>query len=89
MDLLGFVSEGTHHSGLLSNIRVDGPQIITGGAFGPDDGLAFTAVFLTAIGTVAIWTAMRQRPKVLITHGTSATSAIGKTMTNIKRRWRG
>src|ERR1051326_8224505 len=49
-DLLGFVSEGTQHAGLISNIQIAGRTVITGGSFGPEDGLAFTAVFLIAIG---------------------------------------
>jgi membrane protease YdiL (CAAX protease family) len=32
-DLLGFATDGTPHAGLLSSIRADGPDIITGGAF--------------------------------------------------------
>jgi uncharacterized protein len=55
-DLLGFATDGTPHSGLLSSIRADGPDIITGGAFGLEGGLACTAVFLIAIGIVAVRT---------------------------------
>ena len=55
-DLLGFATDGTPHSGLLSSIRADGPDIITGGAFGLEGGLACTAVFLIAIGVVAMRT---------------------------------
>jgi len=52
-DLLGFAMDGTPHSGLLSSVRADGPDIISGGAFGLEGGLACTAVFLTAITIVA------------------------------------
>jgi len=55
-DLLGFATDGTPHSGLLSSIRADGPDIITGGAFGLEGGLACTAVFLIAIGIIAMRT---------------------------------
>jgi CAAX protease family protein len=55
-DLLGFATDGTPHSGLLSSIRADGPGIITGGAFGLEGGLACTAVFLIAIGIIAMRT---------------------------------
>lgn len=52
-DLLGFALDGTAHSGLLISIRAPGPNIITGGAFGLEGGLAATAVFLIAIGIIA------------------------------------
>ena len=55
-DLLGFATDGTPHAGLLSSIRADGPDIITGGAFGLEGGLACTAVFLIAIGIIAMRT---------------------------------
>ena len=55
-DLLGFAIDGRPHSGLLSTVRTDGPDIISGGAFGLEGGLACTAVFLIAIGIIAVQT---------------------------------
>ncbi len=52
-DLLGFALDGTAHSGLLISIRAPGPDIVTGGAFGLEGGVAATAVFLIAIGIIA------------------------------------
>lgn len=52
-DLLGFATDGTPHAGLRS-IRTDGPDVISGGAFGLEGGLACTAVFLIAIGIIAM-----------------------------------
>jgi hypothetical protein len=53
-DLLGFPTDGSPHIGLLSSVQANGPGLITGGAFGPEGGLACTAIFLIAIGI--IWT---------------------------------
>jgi hypothetical protein len=53
-DLLGFATDGTPHAGLLKSIRTDGPDVISGGAFGLEGGLACTAVFLIAIGIIAM-----------------------------------
>jgi hypothetical protein len=47
-DLLGFTTDGTPHHGLLLSIRATGPDIITGGVFGPEGGLAAMAVLLIA-----------------------------------------
>jgi membrane protease YdiL (CAAX protease family) len=55
-DLLGFASDGTPHSGLLSSVKANGPDVITGGAFGLEGGLVCTAVFLISIGTIAVQT---------------------------------
>ena len=52
-DLLGFALDGTPHSGLLTSIRASGLDLITGGAFGLEGGLAATAVLVIAIGTIA------------------------------------
>ena len=60
-DVLGFATDGIPHSGLLSSIRADGPDIITGGAFGLEGGLACTAVFMIAIGTIAMRTRRNAR----------------------------
>ena len=53
-DLLGFATDGSPHAGLLSSIQADGPDIVTGGAFGLEGGLACTTVFLIAIGVIAV-----------------------------------
>jgi len=53
-DVLGFALDGTPHSGLLISIRTAGPAIVTGGDFGPEGGLAATAVFLIAIGIIVL-----------------------------------
>jgi membrane protease YdiL (CAAX protease family) len=58
-EFLGFASDGTPHVGFIRSIRADGPAILTGGAFGPEGGLACTAVFLLAISFIAA------RPQVL------------------------
>jgi membrane protease YdiL (CAAX protease family) len=55
-DLLGFANDGTPHAGLLSSVKANGPDIITGGAFGLEGGLACTAVFLIAIVIVGAQT---------------------------------
>jgi membrane protease YdiL (CAAX protease family) len=55
-DLLGFPNDGAPHLGLLSSVRANGPDIISGGAFGLEGGLACTAVFLVAIGIIALKT---------------------------------
>jgi len=52
-NLLGFALDGSAHEGILISIRATGPDIITGGAFGPDGGVAATAVLLIAIGIIA------------------------------------
>jgi uncharacterized protein len=58
-DLLGFGTDGTPHAGLFRSIRADGPEFITGGAFGLEGGFACTMVFLIAIGI----TVKRPRPR--------------------------
>jgi hypothetical protein len=55
-DLLGFAMDGVPHSGLLSSIRTNGPDVISGGAFGLEGGLACMVVFLIATGIVAVQT---------------------------------
>jgi membrane protease YdiL (CAAX protease family) len=55
-DLLGFATDGAPHLGLLSSVRANGPDIISGGAFGLEGGLACTAVFTVAIGIIALKT---------------------------------
>jgi CAAX protease family protein len=53
-DLLGFATDGSPHTGLLNSIIATGPDIISGGAFGLEGGLACTTVFLIAIATMVI-----------------------------------
>ena len=53
-DFLGFSLDGSPHVGLFSSIHAEGPEIISGGAFGLEGGLACTAVFLVAIGVVVM-----------------------------------
>lgn len=48
-DLLGLPVSGGVPSGLLVSIRPKGPAILTGGTFGPEGGLAATAVLLAGI----------------------------------------
>jgi uncharacterized protein len=48
-DLLGFTLDGSPHVGLVRSIETHGPDVVTGGIFGPDGGLACTAVLLAAI----------------------------------------
>ena len=53
-DLLGFALDGRPHPGLLVSIRATGPVVISGGDFGLEGGLACTAIFLIAIGIIAM-----------------------------------
>ena len=53
-DLLGFSTDGAPHVGFVRSIRVTGPDIVSGGAFGPEGGLACTAVLLIGIGVIAV-----------------------------------
>jgi len=63
-DLLGFATDGVPHTGLLISIRATGPDIVTGGAFGPEGGVAATAVFLIAIGIIAMLTRQGRNPEM-------------------------
>jgi membrane protease YdiL (CAAX protease family) len=47
--LLGMVVDRSANPGLLVSIRTAGPDFITGGAFGPEGGVAATAVLLIGI----------------------------------------
>jgi membrane protease YdiL (CAAX protease family) len=58
-NLLGFALDGTHHEGLLISVRATGPEMISGGPFGLEGGLACTAVFLLAI-TITIRLSLRR-----------------------------
>ena len=49
-DLLGFTLDGSPRVGLWRSIHLNGSDVITGGAFGPDGGLVCTGVLVVAIG---------------------------------------
>jgi membrane protease YdiL (CAAX protease family) len=53
-DFFGLSSLGTTHTGLLTSLRPSGPDIITGGNFGLEGGLVYTAALLMAIGFFAM-----------------------------------
>ena len=53
-DFLGFATDGSPHIGLLTSIMATGPDIISGGAFGLEGGLACTTVFLIACAIIVI-----------------------------------
>jgi membrane protease YdiL (CAAX protease family) len=55
-DVLGFAVDGSPHRGLLVSIHATGPDVISGGAFGLEGGLACTTVFLIAIGVTLAFT---------------------------------
>ena len=77
-DLLGFTLDGSPHVGLLRSIQSHGPDIVSGGAFGPDGGLACTAVLLAGIVIIGYRTASRrggQMPKTLATGSLNPVSA--------------
>jgi membrane protease YdiL (CAAX protease family) len=51
--LLGLIDDrSVPHPGLLVTIRPTGPDLVTGGAFGPEGGLAATAILLIGISIV-------------------------------------
>jgi membrane protease YdiL (CAAX protease family) len=54
--LLGMVVDRSVSPGLFVSIQTKGPTLITGGAFGPDGGLAFTAVLLIGISVLVVRT---------------------------------
>ena len=55
--LLGFpLDGGSAQEGVLTSVRVTGPHLLTGGAFGPDGGVAATVVLLIGIGIVVVRT---------------------------------
>jgi membrane protease YdiL (CAAX protease family) len=54
--LLGMVVDRALNPGLLVSIRTKGPDLITGGAFGPEGGVAVTAVLLIGIGLIVVRT---------------------------------
>ncbi len=54
-NLLGFEVSGLRTpGGTLFNLMESGPDVFTGGAFGPEGGLAVTAVLLVGIGVLAL-----------------------------------
>jgi membrane protease YdiL (CAAX protease family) len=52
--LLGFSVDKSSRSGLIASIQTSGPDYITGGAFGPDGGIAATTILLAGIAVVSI-----------------------------------
>ncbi len=54
-NLLGFEVSGLRTpGGTLFNLMESGPDVLTGGAFGPEGGLAVTAVLLAGIGVLGL-----------------------------------
>ncbi len=61
-NVVGMQVSGNAEAGpMLFNLREIGPDLVTGGAFGPEGGLAVTAILLAAIGLLA-WLGARRRP---------------------------
>ncbi len=58
-NLLGFEVSGNQLTGTLINLKEVGPDIVTGGLFGPEGGLAVTVVLL--MGCVVMGYFMRQQ----------------------------
>lgn len=54
--LLGMVVDRSASPGLFVSIQTKGPNLITGGAFGPEGGLSVTAVLLIGISILVIRT---------------------------------
>jgi membrane protease YdiL (CAAX protease family) len=54
-DVFGFSLDGSPHVGLVRSIQPTGPALVTGGAFGPEGGLACTAVLLAGMLVVIAW----------------------------------
>jgi membrane protease YdiL (CAAX protease family) len=52
--LMGMAVDRSAHPGLFVSIRTTGPDFITGGAFGPEGGLAATVVLLIGLGMILI-----------------------------------
>jgi membrane protease YdiL (CAAX protease family) len=58
-DLFGLSgSGGPLHAALLTSVKPGGPDIVTGGAFGPDGGLIQLAVLLIGIAVLVSWRRM-------------------------------
>lgn len=60
-DVFGLPLDGRQSFGLLTSIHAAGPNVITGGPFGPDGGLLVSAVLLIGIGIVAVRTRREAR----------------------------
>lgn len=57
-NIFGFEVSGTNPSGgMLFNLMETGPDWFTGGAFGPEGGLAVTAMLLVGMSIIALWQA--------------------------------
>jgi hypothetical protein len=63
-NLLGLeVSGNEAPGGTLFNLQEIGPDVITGGSFGPEGGLAVTAVLLLSTAIVVILAQRQHRQK--------------------------
>jgi membrane protease YdiL (CAAX protease family) len=63
-NIFGFeVSGGEFPGGALFNLMEVGPDVVTGGSFGPEGGLAVSAVLV--IGCVLVWMFSRRKTNVL------------------------
>lgn len=51
-------------AGSLFNLMEAGPDVVTGGLFGPEGGLAVTAVLIVSVAVVW-WTSQREKPRKL------------------------
>jgi hypothetical protein len=57
-NVLGFEVSGAARAGpILLDLKENGPDLVTGGAFGPEGGLAVTAVLVVVIAALALWPA--------------------------------
>lgn len=55
-DVFGFSWGGGRRLGLLTYVHMAGPDIVTGGTFGPEGGLLATAVLIISIAVLAVTT---------------------------------
>ncbi len=61
-NILGFDVSGLEAGGVtLWNFKTQGPDWITGGAFGPEGGVAVTAVLLIGIAAILFWPSRSRR----------------------------
>ena len=65
-DVFGFSWGGGRSLGLLTYVHTAGPDIVTGGAFGPDGGLLATAVLIIGIASIAIIGVTTQRDEARV-----------------------
>jgi hypothetical protein len=63
--LLGMLVDRSASPGLLVSVQTKGPDFITGGAFGPEGGLAVTAVLLIGISMLVLRTWTSQGSKTI------------------------